>query len=84
MEIRGILMLTGDDMSDSPKMPLVLLIYGMQTILTTATCIAEYLSWTEITFQEKIDLTMLYGPYLAIGEYLHLFHTRLLSKSNRD
>jgi hypothetical protein len=27
---------------------------------------AEYFSWTNISWQEKIDLTTLYGPYLAL------------------
>lgn len=31
---------------------------------------AEYFSWTNITFQEKIDLTTLYGPYLALCKSL--------------
>jgi hypothetical protein len=55
---------------DSPKVPLVLLVYAMETVVTTAACIAEYLSWKNITFQEKVDLMTLYGPYLAIGELL--------------
>jgi hypothetical protein len=58
--------LIGFVVADNPKLPLVLIVYAFQTVLTTATCMAEYFSWTNITFQEKIDLTTLYGPYLAL------------------
>jgi hypothetical protein len=58
--------LIGFVVADNPKLPLVLVVYAFQTVLTTATCMAEYFSWTNITFQEKIDLTTLYGPYLAL------------------
>ncbi len=53
---------------DHPKIPLVLSLYSFQTVLTTMTCIAEYFSWTDITFQEKLDLTTLYGPYIVLGK----------------
>jgi hypothetical protein len=53
---------------DDPKVPLVLLIYALETSITTATCIVEYTTW-QIETQAKWDLTGLYGPYLAVGEY---------------
>ena len=41
---------------DDPKVPLHLLVYAMQTAVTTATCIAEYLSWSSLDGNEKMEL----------------------------
>lgn len=54
--------------TDDPKLPIHLLIYALQTALTTATCIADYLSWTGYSSAEKIELGKLYVPYLALGK----------------
>lgn len=56
---------------DDPKVPLVLLVYALETSITTATCIVEYTTW-QIEAQAKWDLTGLYGPYLAVCEYFLL------------
>jgi len=53
---------------DDPKVPLHLLIYAMQTAVTTATCIADYLSWSGFSNTQKIELGKLYVPYLALCE----------------
>jgi hypothetical protein len=53
--------------SDDPKVPLHLFTFAMQTAITTLTCIAEYLSWSGYTDQEKLNLGQLYVPYLALG-----------------
>ena len=50
-------------------MPIQLLIYAVQTAVTTATCISEYLSWSEFSNVEKIELGKLYVPYLAVCKY---------------
>ncbi|EKD15420.1 integral membrane protein [Drepanopeziza brunnea f. sp. 'multigermtubi' MB_m1] len=55
--------------TDSPKVPLVLLPYSMLIFATTATCMFEYSFW-DIPLQQKIDLTTLYGPYLAISAFM--------------
>jgi hypothetical protein len=52
--------------------PIHLLIYSIQTALTTATCIAEYLSWSDYSNAEKIELGKLYIPYLALGKFIFL------------
>jgi hypothetical protein len=52
--------------NDDPKVPLVLLCYGIQTSITTATCMVEYTTW-DISTPAKWDLTTLYGPYLAVA-----------------
>jgi len=53
--------------NNDPRTPLVLLIYGMQTLVSTATCIAEYFSYEMISFNAKLKLTSIYGPYLAVA-----------------
>jgi len=54
---------------NSPKIPLVLLLYAAETFLTTLTCIVEYLAW-DVPFAQKVDLTTLYGPYLALSVFM--------------
>ncbi|CZT06234.1 uncharacterized protein RAG0_12032 [Rhynchosporium agropyri] len=53
----------------SPRLPVVLLPYALLVFVTTATCMYEYSFW-EIPFQHKIDLTTLYGPYLALSAFM--------------
>jgi len=70
---------------NSPKVPLVLLVYGLQTFMTTATCIADYASWTTVFFNTKLNLTSLYGPYLALSFFMSVdMVLRLNSVINRD
>jgi hypothetical protein len=38
----------------------------VQTAITTATCIADYLSWSDYLNSQKIELGKLYVPYLAL------------------
>ena len=58
---------------DSPTLHLNLLIFALQTTLTTATCIVEYHSWPELTADEKSDLGELYIPYLVFGESMDIY-----------
>jgi hypothetical protein len=55
-------------LSDSPIVPLHLLVYAVQTGITTATCISEALSWRGLTSAEKGSLMGLYVPYLGVCE----------------
>ncbi|KAH8804903.1 integral membrane protein-like protein [Xylogone sp. PMI_703] len=65
--------------NDSPKTPILLLIYAVQTFVTTATCIADYVTW-DLTFDEKMNLTTLYGPYLALSLFMGVdMYFRLVS-----
>ncbi|CCU75973.1 integral membrane protein [Blumeria hordei DH14] len=50
---------------NSSKVPLVLLPYALVVFLTTLTCVVEYSFW-DTPLQQKICLTALYGPYLAL------------------
>jgi hypothetical protein len=52
---------------DDPLVPVHLLIYAVQTAMTTLTCIVDYMSWN-VDVKVKMDLGALYGPYLLVCE----------------
>lgn len=41
---------------DDPRVPGHLVAYAMQTAVTTATCIADFLSWEDLSGKEKVEL----------------------------
>ena len=51
---------------DHPLVPLHLLVWAVQTAVTTLTCVADYTSW-DVSAEEKWSLGQLYLPYLALG-----------------
>jgi len=51
---------------NDPLVPVHLLIYSVQTAMTTLTCIVDFLSW-DVETKVKADLGGLYGPYLAFS-----------------
>ncbi|KER00323.1 hypothetical protein AUEXF2481DRAFT_270 [Aureobasidium subglaciale EXF-2481] len=57
---------------DDPKVPLHLLVFALEAGLTTLTCIADYLSWSNYSGTEKIELGKLYVPYLALAIFMGL------------
>jgi len=54
---------------DDPMVPVHLLVFGVQSFVTSLPCLAEVWSWTDRTVVEKQDLTMLYSPYVALGMF---------------
>lgn len=46
--------------------PVQLLVFAVQTAITTTVCIAEYLSWDHLSVADKLNLGYLYMPYLAL------------------
>lgn len=54
-----------ENCTDSPKIPLVLLPFAVVIFITTGACMYEFASW-DVPLKEKISLSTLYGPYLAI------------------
>ena len=54
--------------------PLHLLIWSLETGVTTLTCATEMFSWTGYTSEEKTRLAGLYLPYLALGKMSHFLH----------
>lgn len=66
--------------TDDPRVPVHLLVYAVQTAVTTATCIADYLSWSDYLNAQKIELGKLYVPYLALCMFLpRIFDSRRVS-----
>lgn len=66
--------------ADDPKVPLHLLVYACQTGFTTLTCIADYLGWTDYSNEQKLALSYLYMPYLAVSVFMGLDMFARLSK----
>lgn len=65
---------------DDPKLPIHLLVYSVQTGLTTATCISEALAWDTLSSQEKLSLAGgLYTPYLLVSVFMGLDMSSRLS-----
>ena len=54
--------------ADHPLVPLVLLVFALQTSITTATCIMDMISWEGYSGAEQRALGGLYVPYLIFGE----------------
>jgi EXPERA (EXPanded EBP superfamily) len=45
-----------------------LLVFGIETAVTTLTCLVEMLSWQGYTNEELGRLCSLYVPYLVVGK----------------
>ena len=60
---------------DDPRTPLALLVFGLETTVTTVVCMAEMLSWGELTVVQRGvgGLGGMYGGYLALGKFLDDF-----------
>ncbi|KAL7650232.1 hypothetical protein ACMYSQ_012034 [Aspergillus niger] len=74
---------------DDPLVPLHLLIFGLQAFLTSTVCLVEVWSWADRTVAQKQNISMLYGPYVALGAFMALdmffrLRTRLLVKSKKE
>ena len=52
---------------DDTLLPLHLMVWACETMLTTLTCVVEAMSWEGYTVQEKVALAQLYVPYLLLG-----------------
>ncbi|KAF7163598.1 hypothetical protein CNMCM5623_008447 [Aspergillus felis] len=57
---------------DNAMVPVHLLVFGMQVFVTTLTCLVQVWSWEDRTVAQKQSITMLYGPYLALGAFMAL------------
>ncbi|RJE26860.1 integral membrane protein [Aspergillus sclerotialis] len=80
---------TGGLLRDNPMVPVHLLVFGVQAFITTVTCLVEVWSWTDRTDAEKQNITMLYGPYAALGGLMALdmigrLRGRLVQKSKHE
>ena len=64
---------------DSPLVPLQLLIWAVQTAVTTLVCIVDYSSWENYSAEERNRMHSIYGPYLVLGEQTHFLCLLLVS-----
>ncbi|KAK5111499.1 hypothetical protein LTR85_011847 [Meristemomyces frigidus] len=69
---------------DDRKLPVHLLVFAVQTAVTTSTCIADYLSWSSFSNAQKLELGKLYVPYLALSVFMGVdMYARLVSSLSR-
>ncbi|WEW59572.1 hypothetical protein PRK78_005046 [Emydomyces testavorans] len=59
--IRGLL-------NDDAFVPVHLLVWAVQSFITTLTCLVEVWDWTDRTREQKYNISLLYGPYVALGK----------------
>lgn len=54
-----------------PRVPLALLVFGLETSMSTLVCMAEMLSWEELSSVQRgvQGLGGMYGGYLALGKF---------------
>ncbi|KAE8376011.1 transmembrane protein 6/97 [Aspergillus bertholletiae] len=57
---------------DDPLVPIHLLVFGIESFVTSSACLAEVWGWDDRTVAQKQDLTMLYGPYVMLGAFMAL------------
>ncbi|PSN69472.1 hypothetical protein BS50DRAFT_572606 [Corynespora cassiicola Philippines] len=57
---------------NSPRVPLALLVFGLETSLSTLVCLAEMWSWPELSAEQRgwAGLGGMYGGYLALGVFM--------------
>jgi len=55
-----------------PRVPLALLVFGLETTLSTLVCLAEMLSWEELSAAQRgvQGLGGMYGGYLGLGVFM--------------
>lgn len=58
-------------------MPGHLVAYAMQTAVTTATCIADFLSWEDLSGKEKMELGKLLVLFFSFFLFVFLFFSFL-------
>ncbi|KAB8070945.1 putative integral membrane protein [Aspergillus leporis] len=76
-------------LKDNPLVPMHLLVFGVQSFVTSSACLAEVWGWDDRSTAQKRDLTFLYAPYVLLGAFMvldMLFRLRgtLLGKTKRE
>lgn len=64
--------------TDDPLVPLHLLIWSIETALTTLVCVVDVLNWPGYSRDEVLALQQLYIPYFLLGGYETLLHMLLI------
>ncbi|XP_077661337.1 EXPERA domain-containing protein [Aspergillus fumigatus Af293] len=57
---------------DNAMVPVHLLAFGVQAFVTSLACLVQVWSWEDRTVAQKRSITMLYGPYVALGAFMAL------------
>ncbi|KAJ9192503.1 hypothetical protein DTO166G4_3106 [Paecilomyces variotii] len=55
---------------EDPLVPVHLLIWAVQSFITTMTSLVDVWSWTDRTTDEKYNITTLYGPYALLAAFM--------------
>ncbi|KAK2858361.1 hypothetical protein FQN49_004806 [Arthroderma sp. PD_2] len=55
-------------LNDDSSAPLHVLIWAIQTFVTTLTCVVEVWSWTDRTADQKMNISTLYVPYMIFAK----------------
>ena len=67
---------------DDPLVPLHLLMWSVETALTTLVCVVDVFNWPGYSGEEVLALQQLYLPYLLLGELaFENLHAILLANS---
>ncbi|EEH47110.1 uncharacterized protein PADG_03208 [Paracoccidioides brasiliensis Pb18] len=78
----------GAILRDAPMVPVHLLVFAVQTFITTLTCLVDVWSWTDRTTEQKTTITYMYAPYAAFAALMGIdMFYRLkerVTKSKRD
>ncbi|KAL4892416.1 transmembrane protein 6/97 [Aspergillus ambiguus] len=74
---------------DHPLVPVHLLVFGVQSFVTSLACLAEVWSWDDRSTSQKQALTSLYAPYVALGAFMALdmfwrLRGQILGKTKRE
>ncbi|EAU32874.1 predicted protein [Aspergillus terreus NIH2624] len=74
---------------DHPLVPAHLLVFGVQSFVTSIACLAEVWTWDDRTTSQKQTLTSLYAPYVALGGFMALdmflrLRGQILGKTKRE
>lgn len=69
---------------NDPRVPLALLVFGLETSLTTLVCMVEMLGWEELSVKQRglEGLGGMYGGYLALGKFFVFFSSFLFGAGN--
>ncbi|EGD96561.1 hypothetical protein TESG_03999 [Trichophyton tonsurans CBS 112818] len=75
-------------LNDDSSAPLHVLVWAIQTFVTTFTCVVEVWSWADRTTDQKMNISLLYVPYMIfaglVGLDMFVRLESVLKKLKRD
>ncbi|KAM5456691.1 hypothetical protein MaudCBS49596_000932 [Microsporum audouinii] len=57
-------------LNNDSSAPLHVLVWAIQTFITTLTCVVEVWSWIDRTTDQKMNISLLYVPYMIFGKLI--------------